>query len=98
MIKPQEDQRVTLSVLAFLSACESERYFSLQEKLDIPGAALDPSLACLEAADYIAVTSTRLAGAQEDHLFKITETGRAYFLEKISHLEALIDLLDDEDA
>ena len=98
MIEPQQDQRVALSVLAFLSACESERYVSLQKKLDIPGAALDPSLACLEAADYIAVTSTPLAGAEEDHLFKITETGRAYFLEKINHLKTLIDLLDDEGA
>lgn len=98
MIGLQQDQRIVLSVLAFLSACESERHFALQEKLDIPCAVLDPSLARLQAADYICVASTPLERAGEGHLYKITDTGRAYFLEKVGQLKMLIDLLGAEGA
>lgn len=98
MSNPERDQKTVLSVLAFLSTCQSERELVLQGKLQLPLAILRPSLKALAAAEYIRIEPVRLEGAQTDNVIKITSLGRAYFLERVGHLKALVDLLDTEEA
>lgn len=98
MRKPERDQKTVLSVLAFLSTCQSERELVLQDKLQLPRAILGPSLKALAAAEYILIEPVRLEGAHADSVIEITSLGRAYFLERVGHLKVLVDLLDTEEA
>ncbi len=97
MNKPVRDQKTTLSVLAFLSTCQSEYALALQDKLNVPRAILHPVLRALAAAEYVCMEPVVSGGVEVDSVIKITPLGRAYFLERVGHLKALVSLLDEKE-
>lgn len=96
MSRAEQDQKTVLSVLAFLSTCQNEREFALQDKLRVPEVILQPALTALAAAEYISIVPVGLKSDPAERTIKITSLGRAYFLERVGHLKTLVGLLDTE--
>jgi len=91
------DQRIALSILAFMSNCHHERVEVIEAALKTPMAVLLPSLKALAAADYVTIKADKKQSPGMD-VIEITAIGQAYFLERVSQLEKLVDLMDDSQA
>lgn len=90
------DQRIALSVLAFLSNCHNERMEVVAGTLKTPMAVLNPAIKALVDSGYVTLT-TQEGQPRSMDVIQITAQGQTYFLERVTQLSRLIALMDDDE-